>query len=169
MRFQLNLLVLSKCYWPRLVETLVGLPWLWVEDKEAARRELLMNLKEEGLDTGISKVQVDPLDSWQTENYIILLSFNHSLINLFNIVLTTELNLRSDLLWLNCSLQVYTGSIMEGVSLILQVLRFTCKLELVRLRKLRDALHQLCNLSLPLKLYSCQHTVIFVVILGALL
>ena len=63
MRFELNLLVLSKCYWPRLVETLVGLPWLWIEDKEAARRELLMNLKEEGLDTGISKVQVDPLDS----------------------------------------------------------------------------------------------------------
>ena len=58
---------------------------------------------------------------------------------------------------------------MEGVSLILQVLRFTCKLELVRLGQLRDALHQLCNLSLPLKLYSCQHTVIIVVILGALL
>ena len=97
MRLELDLRVLYRQR-AAIVKLLVGGPGLRFEDEQTTRCQLCRYFEEESLDTSVAKVQVDPLDCRQAENYIELFSYYGLLSHLLNVIFTSKLQSSSEFL-----------------------------------------------------------------------
>ena len=106
-----------------IVKLLVGGPGLRFEDEKTARGQLSRYFEEESLYTSVAKVQVDPLDCRQAENYIELFPYHGLLRNLLYVIFTSKLQSASEFLGIDFLDWVINrnSSLHSGAS-ILQIL-----------------------------------------------